>query len=427
VPLTTPWASSKQKKEQELQTITIPFTHCSLIVKAALWLVRFVMQNDKPSNEKDVVTSVTHRKRPRGVSCSNTSLRIQSLNDLDVQLAPDIIQHLASQHGNDEGYVDRWMAAMKRPVATTVCRVNLIRATRSEVLVELRRNLASMPNLDIQESKMFPDVIEIKEVQSACQSLNLATCTKPKSHPVGRSQDLFTKWPTRQEKGWPMTHKAILCDRFCGEAVLRGSDIFVRGVLAADPAIQAGEKVAVYADVPTAANGIPPKKLARGLLLENYMGNCVFLGLGTMACSRREVFSQPTGVAVSMSLDPSERVGPLLPPLSGVLVDKMMLQNLPSILVAHALKPQPGDFILDMCSAPGGKAAHLASLVKNQATIVACDRSRKKIVAARELLKTLGASCVIPLALDSTQCVSNEPGAFTSVTEVRISSGEWLQ
>jgi 16S rRNA C967 or C1407 C5-methylase (RsmB/RsmF family) len=49
----------------------------------------------------------------------------------------------------------------------------------------------------------------------------------------------------------------------------------------------------------------------------------------------------------------------------------MMLQNLPSILVAHALNPQPRDIILDMCAAPGGKTAHLASLVDNQATIVA--------------------------------------------------------
>jgi hypothetical protein len=49
----------------------------------------------------------------------------------------------------------------------------------------------------------------------------------------------------------------------------------------------------------------------------------------------------------------------------------MMLQNLPSILVAHALNPQPGDIILDMCPAPGGKTAYLANLVNNQATIVA--------------------------------------------------------
>jgi hypothetical protein len=348
-------------------------------------------------------------------------LKINSLNDLDVQFAPDIIQHLSLPHKTDQdNYVKRLRKAMKRPVAMTICRVNLINATRSQVLEELKDILSSIPNLEIRENSLFLDVIEIKDkrTDNSC-SHDLSSCTKPPMiDSANASCSLFANWPTRQKKGWPMSHRAVLCDRLCGEAVLRGSDIFVRGILAADPGIQAGEKIAVYADIPVPSNGILPKKIARGILLEKYSGNCVFLGLGTMKCSRCEIFNQSTGIAVSMSLEPSERVGPLLPPLSGVLSDKMMLQNLPSILVAHALNPQPGDFILDMCAAPGGKTAHLASLVDNQATIVACDRSRKKMIAAKEMFERLGAFCVTPLALDSTRCV--EPHGVNSVAEVRL-------
>jgi hypothetical protein len=344
-------------------------------------------------------------------------LTINSLKDLNVQFAPDIIQHLSLPHKEDQEYVKRLRKAMKRPVSTTTCRVNLINATRKQVLKELKVILFSMPNLDIRENSLFLDVIDIKDNSSEDRSADLSACTKPKLDSCSTSSSLFANWPRRQEKGWPMSHRALLCDRLCGEAVLRGSDIFVRGILAADPGIHAGETVAVYADIPLQSNEVHRKKIARGILLENYHGNCVFLGLGTMKCSRCEIFSQSSGIAVSMSLEASERVGPLLPPLSGVLTDKMMLQNLPSILVAHALKPQPGDFILDMCAAPGGKTAHLASLVNNQATIVACDRSRKKMLAAKELFERLGAFCITPLALDSTRCVNSYEDK--SVAEVR--------
>ena len=38
-----------------------------------------------------------------------------------------------------------------------------------------------------------------------------------------------------------------------------------------------------------------------------------------------------------------------------------MLQNLPSILAVHHLDPRPGERVLDMCAAPGGKSLHIAT------------------------------------------------------------------
>lgn len=238
------------------------------------------------------------------------------------------------------------------------------------------------------------------------------SATKPSTTAIDGSNEeeehknLFPNDPLRQEKGWPMSHRVVLCDRFCGEAVLRGSDIFERGILAADAGIQRGDVVAVYADIRN------PNELAvsHGLLLDYYhQGRCIYLGLGKTMYSRSELFRMTQGVAILMSQDPQNRVGPCMPPLSRVLQDKMMLQNLPSILVGHTLQPQPNDVILDMCAAPGGKSAHLASLVRNQATILACDKSRKKILAAMELFQTLGATCITPLALDTTKCLMTAP------------------
>jgi len=131
------------------------------------------------------------------------------------------------------------------------------------------------------------------------------------------------------------------------------------------------------------------------------------------------MFTTSRGVAVEMSCHPAERAGPALPPLSGVMTDKFMMQNLPSIVVARAMDPQPGDVIIDLCSAPGGKTSHLASLVHNDAIVVACDKSRKKMVTARKYFDDLGAACIIPLAWDSTACVVRDGSSFRSVEEVR--------
>lgn len=68
------------------------------------------------------------------------------------------------------------------------------------------------------------------------------------------------------------------------------------------------------------------------------------------------------GVAVEItdSLSGCPTLSEINFPLGSVL-----LQNLPSIVCGHVLNPKPGDFVLDMCAAPGNKTSHLAALMKN--------------------------------------------------------------
>jgi hypothetical protein len=97
------------------------------------------------------------------------------------------------------------------------------------------------------------------------------------------------------------------------------------------------------------------------------------------------------------------------PSLNGVMDDLLFLQNIPSIVVGHLLDPQPGmhiphqalryvcwnvvecceligilhavghcrpgDLILDMCAAPGGKTTHIAALANDRARIFALDKN----------------------------------------------------
>jgi 16S rRNA (cytosine967-C5)-methyltransferase len=51
-----------------------------------------------------------------------------------------------------------------------------------------------------------------------------------------------------------------------------------------------------------------------------------------------------------------------------------MPQSRAAMLVAHALDPQPGERILDLCAAPGGKTTHIAALVGPTGGVVAVER-----------------------------------------------------
>ena len=66
------------------------------------------------------------------------------------------------------------------------------------------------------------------------------------------------------------------------------------------------------------------------------------------------------------------------------------LQEAASMLPPIALQPQPGDLVLDMCAAPGGKSAQLALMMKNQGTLVVNDLSYSRLRALRATQERLG-------------------------------------
>jgi 16S rRNA (cytosine967-C5)-methyltransferase len=58
------------------------------------------------------------------------------------------------------------------------------------------------------------------------------------------------------------------------------------------------------------------------------------------------------------------------------------------------LDPQPGDRVLDACAAPGGKTAYIAELMKNEGSLLACDRDENRVETLRDNLERLGARIV---------------------------------
>lgn len=69
-------------------------------------------------------------------------------------------------------------------------------------------------------------------------------------------------------------------------------------------------------------------------------------------------------------------------------------QSRSSMRVARELAPEPGERVLDLCSAPGGKATHLAALMENAGEVVAVEKNPRRAAELRKTVRRLGATCV---------------------------------
>lgn len=88
---------------------------------------------------------------------------------------------------------------------------------------------------------------------------------------------------------------------------------------------------------------------------------------------------------------------------------KYYVQDESSALVAHALQVEPGQRVYDLCSAPGGKATHLAQLMRNQGEIWAFDVSQQRLTLVENNAQRLGVRIIRTAVGDATQNLGLEP------------------
>lgn len=79
------------------------------------------------------------------------------------------------------------------------------------------------------------------------------------------------------------------------------------------------------------------------------------------------------------------------------------VQDESAMLVAHVLEPKPSECILDMCSAPGGKTTHIATLMGNTGEVIATDVHEHKIEIIQKNSQRMGLSCIKAYLQDGTQ------------------------
>ena len=76
--------------------------------------------------------------------------------------------------------------------------------------------------------------------------------------------------------------------------------------------------------------------------------------------------------------------------LPGFPEGKITVQDVSSMLAAEAAGIKPGDFVLDVCAAPGGKTAYAAMLTGTEGAVEARDVSSYKTVMIEETCARLG-------------------------------------
>lgn len=78
------------------------------------------------------------------------------------------------------------------------------------------------------------------------------------------------------------------------------------------------------------------------------------------------------------------------------------IQDESAALPCLLLSPKPGERVLDLCSAPGGKTTNIAEIMKNEGEVVAIDKYEVKLNQVRASCERLGLRNVTFLAADSS-------------------------
>jgi 16S rRNA (cytosine967-C5)-methyltransferase len=90
-----------------------------------------------------------------------------------------------------------------------------------------------------------------------------------------------------------------------------------------------------------------------------------------------------------------------------------MPQSRAAMAVARVLGPRPGERVLDLCAAPGGKTTHLAALMEDRGAVVAVERHPGRAAALARTAARMGAGCVEVRTADAAG--PHEPAAYDRV------------
>ncbi len=85
------------------------------------------------------------------------------------------------------------------------------------------------------------------------------------------------------------------------------------------------------------------------------------------------------------------------PPLAGMRSfqqGQFYVQDPSTLLAVRELDPQPGESVLDLCAAPGGKTMFIAQRMQNRGRITAQDNQPDRLELIRENSARLGVTCV---------------------------------
>ena len=94
---------------------------------------------------------------------------------------------------------------------------------------------------------------------------------------------------------------------------------------------------------------------------------------------------------------------------------KIYLQDEASQLVAQTVNVEPGERVLDLCAAPGGKTTLMAQRAEDRGLIVAADRSAKRLETVLKITASHNLTSIKSLLLDAAQELPFENSVFDRI------------
>ncbi|XP_020590413.1 putative methyltransferase NSUN6 isoform X2 [Phalaenopsis equestris] len=324
---------------------------------------------------------------------------------------PQVEEYFIKAYGTD--HFARVSEALTRPSSYSCIRVNFLKSTNEAVIEKLTRLLQDgyVDDLDclstgkwVSEGNAADDGLS-KDNIDRMFNFSLEETTKNVEKPMtmlkhpticqcqfpGLDHVLFVKgsgpYSIHYGNQSDESVKEVIVSRKCAEAVLRGAQIYVPGLLACSSHVEKGDIVAVSVAVEQrSTDGRWGVNLTRGTVLQGtqqdpqYLErNGMYIGQGITKFSRAGMFRALEGIGVEMT----DRV-----------------YRLPSFR-----NPQQGERILDMCAAPGGKTTAIAMLMRDNGEVVAVDRSHNKVMDIKKLAAEMDLTCIRPYRLDALKSV----------------------
>ena len=90
------------------------------------------------------------------------------------------------------------------------------------------------------------------------------------------------------------------------------------------------------------------------------------------------------------------------------------LQEASAMAPVTLLEPQPGETVLDLCAAPGGKSFTMAELMQNTGSITALDIHEHRVKLIEQGAKRLGIGIITPAQADATN-LPDKSGNFDAI------------
>ncbi len=92
-------------------------------------------------------------------------------------------------------------------------------------------------------------------------------------------------------------------------------------------------------------------------------------------------------------------------PSAGATIEYLLglysVQEAAAQFPVEVLDPHSGEFVLDMCAAPGGKTTQIAAWMGNRGVVVAADVSRQRLYALENNLERCGVECCVAYHTDA--------------------------